>query len=246
LEGIGINLGFLLVFTLNFLMMLLILKALAYEPILNGLKVRRERIARGLEDARVAAEARENAEREANKIITEAQAKAGQVIREATERADAVSRELRTQSEAEMAREREQALAEVDQERERLLSDVRGQVASLSVAVAHKIIGETLDERRQHALINEFFSGIRGGQVAVLEDFRGNGDASAEVTSALPLSAEEKETVKRDILARVGAQATISFRVDPAILGGLIVRVGDKVWDASVAGRLEGMRQALV
>jgi F-type H+-transporting ATPase subunit b len=245
LDAIGINLGYLMVHTANFLMMVLILSALVYRPVLTALDSRRARISKSLEDARVAAEARENAEREANQIISDAQAKSSQVLREATERADAAAREVKAQVEAEAEREREIAIAEIQQERERILSDLRGQVASLSIAVAQKIIGETLDEKRQHALVDEFFSGIRGGRVTILEDLSMNGEASAEVVSALPLSAEEKETVKRDLLNKLGTQATVTFRVDPSILGGLIVRVGDKVWDASVAGKLEGLRQSL-
>jgi ATP synthase F1 delta subunit len=69
--------------------------------------------------------------------------------------------------------------------------------------------------------------------------------ASADVTSALPLSSEEKEIVRRDLLSKIGDQATVTFRVDPAILGGLVVRVGDKVWDASVAGQMENLRQTM-
>jgi F-type H+-transporting ATPase subunit b len=245
LDAIGINLGYLMVHTANFLMMVLILSALVYRPVLTALDSRRARISKSLEDARVAAEARENAEREANQIISDAQAKSSQVLREATERADAAAREVKAQVEAEAEREREIAIAEIQQERERILSDLRGQVTSLSIAVAQKIIGETLDEKRQHALVDEFFSGIRGGRVTILEDLSMNGEASAEVVSALPLSAEEKETVKRDLLNKLGTQATVTFRVDPSILGGLIVRVGDKVWDASVAGKLEGLRQSL-
>jgi F-type H+-transporting ATPase subunit b len=245
LEGIGINLGYLLVHTLNFLMMVLILSALVYRPVQAALDNRRQRIAKGLEDARVAAEARENAEREASQIINDAQARSSQILREATERADAAARDVRAQAEVEAEREREIAMAEIQQERERILSDLRGQVASLSLAVAQKIIGESLDEKRQHALIDEFFSGIRGGRVTVLEDLSMNGGASAEVVSALPLSADEKETVKRDLLDKMGAQATVTFRVDPSILGGLVVRVGDKVWDASIAGKLDGLRQSL-
>ncbi len=61
----------------------------------------------------------------------------------------------------------------------------------------------------------------------------------------MPLSTEEQEAVKSDVLARLGAQVTVAFRVDPTILGGLIVRVGDKVLDGSVAGQLESMRQSL-
>lgn len=85
---------------------------------------------------------------------------------------------------------------------------------------------------------------MKSGQVVVLEGKQVSG-ASAEVTSALPLTAEEKESVKKDVLSQVGDQATVTFRVDPAILGGLIVRVGDKVLDGSVSGQLESMRQSL-
>jgi F-type H+-transporting ATPase subunit b len=106
------------------------------------------------------------------------------------------------------------------------LSDLRGQVAALAMAVAQKLIGESLDEKRQHALINEFFSGVRAGEVVVLEDMTGMSGASADVTSALPLSSEEKEVVRRDILSKIGDQASVTFRVDPSILGGLVVRVG--------------------
>jgi F-type H+-transporting ATPase subunit b len=245
LEALGINLGFLLAFTINFLIVVIVLRKWVYIPILDALEKRRVTIARGLEDARVAAEARENAEKEAASIISDAQAKAGQIVREANERAEAVAREVRAEAEAEAEREREVAILEVQQERERILSDLRSQVAALAMAAAQKLIGESLDERRQHDLINEFFSGVRSGEVVVLEDAANLKGASADVTSALPLSSEEKEIVRRDLLSKIGDQATVTFRVDPAILGGLVVRVGDKVWDASVAGQMEGLRQTM-
>jgi F0F1-type ATP synthase delta subunit len=50
--------------------------------------------------------------------------------------------------------------------------------------------------------------------------------------------------VRQDVLTKVGAK-DVAFRVDPAILGGLVIRVGDKVLDNSVASRLEGLRQSL-
>ena len=65
-------------------------------------------------------------------------------------------------------------------------------------------------------------------------------DESAEVTSALPLSSQEQETVKKSFSAK-----EVSFKVDPGILGGLVVKIGDKVLDGSVAGKLEGLRQTL-
>lgn len=245
MEAIGINLGYLIVHTLNFLIMLLVLAALAYRPILNALENRRQKIAQGLEDSRIASEARANAEKDAEKIIAEAQERAGAIVREATERADLAAREVQEAAKADAERARETAMIEVQQERDRNLADLRGQIGTLAIAIAQKLIGSSLDEGRQRGLINEFFSGVREGRVTVLEGANISG-GSAEVISALPLTPQEQDRVKQDILSRLGDQATVTFRVDPSILGGLVIRVGDKVMDASLSGQLDQMREELV
>jgi F-type H+-transporting ATPase subunit b len=244
MEALGINLGFFIFQILNFTILVILLYAWAYRPIVNMLEKRRATIASGLEDANVAAQARANAEKEAREIVAKAQAEANQKIREATERAETAARDVQAQAEAEAGKVREAALAEAALERDRILADLRGQIAALAMAAAQKIIGEALDEKRQHSLIEEFFSGVKAGKVVVLEEASFSGE-SAEVTSALPLTPAEQETIKKDILAKTGSQATVTFRVDPAILGGLIVRVGDKVLDNSVSGQLDSMRQSL-
>lgn len=244
MAALGINLGYFLFQVFNFIIVLVLLYAWAYKPILKALENRKQKIAQGLEDARIASEARANAEEEARQIIAQAQSEANQKVREATDRADIAARDVQAKAEADAAKIREDARAEISQERDRVLADVRGQIAALSMAAAQRLIGEALDEKRQHALIDEFFSGVRSGKVIVLESSSLAG-ASAEITSALPLTPDEQETVKRDVLAKIGSQATVTFRVDPSILGGLVVRVGDKVLDGSVSGQLESMRQNL-
>ena len=126
-----------------------------------------------------------------------------------------------------------------------MLAELRGQVATLAIAAAQKLIGESMDEKHQRTLLSEFFSGVKGGQVVVLSDEKEMDGQTAEVTSALPLTSDEQETVKRDVLARMGGTGTVVFRVDPSILGGLVIRVGDRVVDGSVAGQLEELRQNL-
>ena len=244
MEQLGLNLGYLFVQIFNFAIIFVILRAWVYKPILGLLERRRTAIAEGLEDARIAAEARQNAEEEAQQVLAEAQTNASKIIREANERAEAQGKEIVAEAEADAAKKREVALVEVDSERERILGELRGQVGALAIAAAQKLIIASLDEQRQRVLINEFFSGVESGEVVVLEGSEVAG-ASAEVTSALPLTAEEKDAVKQDVLSKVGDQATVTFRVDPAILGGLIIRVGDKVLDGSVSGQLESMRQSL-
>jgi F-type H+-transporting ATPase subunit b len=243
MEALGINLGLLIVQIIAFIIVFLTLNAWVYQPMLNMMENRKQKIAQGLEDARVAAEARANAEKEAAKIIADAQTEASKIVREATDRAALAGQDVKAAAEAEAAKARDAAVAEAEVERNRILGDLRSQVAGLAIAAAQKLVGESLDEKRQRALIDEFFSGVRSGKLIVLDgsDFRGE---SAQVTSALPLSSEEAETVKHDVLAKTGAKE-VNFRVDPAILGGLVIRVGDKVLDNSVAGKLEGLRQSL-
>ena len=243
MEALGINPGFLLIQIVNLLIAYVVIAKWIVGPIMGLLEKRRQTIAQGLEDARVAAEARANAEKEAAKVLTDAQAEAGKVVRESTERATVAAKEVKTAADVEAVKARGAALAEVEGERNRILGDLRGQVAALSIAAAQKLVGEALDEKRQHTLINEFFSGVKSGKVVVLDDANFKGE-SAEVTSALPLTKDEEATVKKDVLAKVGAQA-VSFRVDPSILGGLVIKVGDKVLDGSVAGKLEGLRSNL-
>jgi F-type H+-transporting ATPase subunit b len=243
LEALGLNLGYLLVQILNFALVFIVLRAFVFKPIMDLLDKRRKSIAQGLQDAQVAAEARANAEKDAQEILTKAQAEANQNIREATERAEVVSKEIMAQAESDAAKAREAALADAGLERDRMLADVRGQVAALAMAATHKLIGDALDEKRQRALIDEFFSGVKSGDVVVLED-TGLSGASAEIISALPLTEEEKEIVRQDITSKTGSQ-TVTFRVDPSILGGLVVKVGDKVLDGSVSGQLESLQQSL-
>jgi len=243
MEALGINLGLLIVQIIAFAIVFLTLNAWVYKPMLDMMESRKQKIAQGLEDARVASDARANAEKEAAKILAEAQAEAGKVVREATERAASAGKDVKAAAEAEAAKVQASKLAEVEAERNRILGDLRGQVAALSIAAAQKLVGETLDEKRQHALLGEFFSGVKSGKVVVLDDVNFKGE-SAIVTSALPLTGDEEAIVKKDMLAKVGAQA-VTFRVDPTILGGLVIKVGDKVMDGSVAGQLEGLRSSL-
>lgn len=244
MAALGINPGFLLIFVLYFLLVMFVMTRWVYNPIINALENRKKKIAQGLEDARVAAEARANAEKESAKIVAEAQAEANKRVAEATARAEKAAADVRAAAEEERKRILKSAEDDAALERNRILADLRGQVAALSIAATNKVIGAALDEKRQHALIEEFFSGVKAGKVTVLEGQSASGGA-AEVTSALPLTSAEQETVKKDVASKLGGSPSVVFKVDPNILGGLVVRVGDKVLDGSVAGKLEGLHASL-
>jgi F-type H+-transporting ATPase subunit delta len=75
-------------------------------------------------------------------------------------------------------------------------------------------------------------------------DYRGQ--AVAIVTSALPLDADERALVARDLQSLTGKRILMQERVDPSILGGVVARVGDMLVDGSVRRRLALLREQIV
>jgi len=67
----------------------------------------------------------------------------------------------------------------------------------------------------------------------------------AEITSAIELSDDEKDKLRKRLTEEYGAGLTFSFSVDPALMGGLRVRVGDRLIDNSVATRLATLRESI-
>lgn len=71
------------------------------------------------------------------------------------------------------------------------------------------------------------------------------GEISAEVTSAFALNDEQIAALKETLKASVGKDVTLQSRVDPSILGGLIVKVGSRMIDSSLKTKLQNMKTAL-
>ncbi len=64
-----------------------------------------------------------------------------------------------------------------------------------------------------------------------------------EVTSAIELDPDTVEQIGAKIGERTGRRVQLESRVDPDILGGIVVRVGDRILDASIANRLDSLRK---
>jgi F-type H+-transporting ATPase subunit delta len=85
---------------------------------------------------------------------------------------------------------------------------------------------------------------------AVVRTFRAlaareRGEVAAEVTSAQPLEAEHVAALKAALKERLGQEVTLEARVNPAILGGLIVKVGSRMIDTSLRTRLQSVKTRL-
>jgi F-type H+-transporting ATPase subunit delta len=74
---------------------------------------------------------------------------------------------------------------------------------------------------------------------------RQRGEMSAQVTSAQPLSDDETAELKAVLKSKLSRDVQLEKRVDPSLLGGLIVKVGSRMIDSSLRTKLNGMRTAM-
>ena len=72
------------------------------------------------------------------------------------------------------------------------------------------------------------------------------GHMQAFVASAVPLSDNLRERLRQELRAKYRKEPVLTVRVEPDLLGGLVVRVGDWLYDASVRARLETIREQII
>ncbi len=233
LTPLGINTGFLLAQIVNFVLIFLLLSSFLWRPLSNMLDSRATKIQKGLEDSAKAASERRNAEAEAEKILGAARADAARVVEEARARGEEVARSVEAAARTEADAIRAEGRTRSTEERDRQLADVRTQVAAISVALAQRLIGESIDQNRQQTLINDFFAKVPAGVSALTGQ-------NVEVVSALPLTDAEKQQVQKE----TGATA-VTYTVDPNILGGLVLRTEQRVVDGSVRSNLDNLASRL-
>ena len=83
---------------------------------------------------------------------------------------------------------------------------------------------------------------------AIADEFRRlvnaeRGIVSAIITTASPLRPDETAAIEERLRTMTGATVELQVQIDPALIGGLTVRIGDRLIDASVRGRLERLRE---
>ncbi|MCC9624670.1 F0F1 ATP synthase subunit delta [Thalassospira sp. MA62] len=101
-----------------------------------------------------------------------------------------------------------------------------------------KTVGLLCQKRRLFAL-----PGVINSYLSMLSAH--NGEVTAQVTSASELKKEQIEAVTGALKEVVGATVKVDLKVDPAVLGGLVVKVGSRVFDASLRTKLQKLELAM-
>ena len=158
---------------------------------------------------------------------------------------------LRDDSVAAWRRELDGAAAVVGDERvARMLSNPARPVEE-RWAMAQKVFGPIVSQ----PVLNLIGLMLRRGRIEELPriaaEFRRldnirQGITLATATSASALTSDEVEALTKRLEQLTGGRVELDVQVDPSLLGGLVVRLGDRLIDGSVRGRLERLRNQLV
>ncbi len=119
----------------------------------------------------------------------------------------------------------------------------------LALAVLSRVDGVDLLARNLLLLLitsrrTRMLSQIRAAYLELVE--RRQGRVSATVTTAVPLTSEQLERFGRELSQRAGREVRVASRVEGDLLGGAVVRVGDRVFDASLRTRLQQLRSRML
>jgi len=142
-----------LVSIVNFLVLLYLLRRFMWGPITATLDRRAAKIREGLELTESARRDREQLKQEVDKVLAQARRDAAAIAERTTKAAEAAAAEIRVQAKAEAERIREKGRVDAQQLHDQALAQLRGEVASMVVLAAGRILGREISAEQHRALI---------------------------------------------------------------------------------------------
>ena len=145
---------------ITFILLLLVLRSVAWKPLLAMLDEREGRIRDSLNQAEKARQEAQNAAEENRRAMEHAQAEARQAIAAGREAAERAAQEVRERAADEARQMLQQARRTIRQEKEQAIQELRSYAAGLAIEAAGKVLDENLDNARNRKLVDEFIDSI--------------------------------------------------------------------------------------
>lgn len=159
LHALGINLPSLMWHTVNFILLVVLLTKFLYRPVVRTLDERAARVKESMERAETIKEHLVRTGEETKRQLEAARKEAQAIVDQANQMAQAVKAQARQEAQAEAEKIVARARAQLEQERELAVTELRREMADLVIAAATKVIRQSLDDKAQHRLVEEFLGG---------------------------------------------------------------------------------------
>lgn len=159
LGQLGISGPLLLSQIVNFLILMVLLRLFLYQPVLNMLEKRKERIAQSLKEVERSSSAAAEAEKERAKILEEARREAQEVRAQSARDAERIAQEIRSRADTEATETRMKAQADAEAQVQAVMAEAKKQVADLAIAATEQLLGRELQNRaEQERFVSEYLA----------------------------------------------------------------------------------------
>ncbi|GAB3789410.1 F0F1 ATP synthase subunit B [Virgibacillus kimchii] len=156
----GFQVGDMIVQLVFFILLLYLLKKVAWGPVMNIMEKRENYVANEIEEAEKSRKEAEEASQKATEQLNQTKQEAQKIIEDAKNAAESQEEKIIAAARSEADRLKEAAQADIQNEKEKALQALQDQVASLSVLIASKVIEKELSAQDQEKLINEYIKEV--------------------------------------------------------------------------------------
>lgn len=163
MEGLlSVSLGTVFWASISFLIVLILLKKMAWKPILQALKDREESIENALSEAEKARSEMANLQSDNEKFLKDARIERDHILKEGREMRDSMVADAKGKAKEEADKMIESAREAIENEKNAAIADMKIQVASLSLDIAEKVIRQKLsDDSQQQVLIEGMLNDVK-------------------------------------------------------------------------------------
>ncbi len=157
---LDVNPGLIFWTVVTFVLLLLILKKMAWKPILNSLTEREDFIKESVERAETAKKEAEELLEENKKNLAVAEQEAQKVIAQGREYAENLKAQIVEESKLEAKKLIDDAAVEIERKNQEAFNNLKGDIASIAIEAAEKILRDNLDKEKQTKIVNEFIQDL--------------------------------------------------------------------------------------
>lgn len=158
MEALGIDLLNIIIYGINFFVVLFILQRLAFKPVKEMLEKRRKEIESGLTAAEQAQQEAARQRAEFEKELAKARQSSQEEARKAAEATEKMRKDILESARREADEIKARAKEEAEQERQQIAADLQKQAAELSMAITRKVVGDAIDPSAQRKLVDKFLA----------------------------------------------------------------------------------------
>jgi F-type H+-transporting ATPase subunit b len=229
---------------INFVVLAYVLHRLLYRPLRQALDERREAYARMQAEAQKAGQDAAALQAKLQVQQTELEQQRQQVAHKAYEQAEAERQKILAEAEQAMQRRQEEVRQGLEREREEALQALHAEAVTMAIELTERLLREACDSTLHRQLAGRLAEALAHLPEAECTQLRDHWqpDDGAVLETAAELDGRIFQQVTEALAAVLGQKVNLVVQNRPALLGGIRVRVGGHVWDASLAGQLEGTR----